>query len=498
MSPNITEAIFARSERDPQSIAVIDGERTVDCQLLCRSVRLAVQRFREAGWKAGEIVGVSVRDSPTLYLVVSLALARMGATQMALPTGNPPALNLSRIRRLGVTRLLADHSDTAGDATTSVMLVDSGWLANTAKPAAVGNICESGGDRPWLIVESSGTTGEPKMIAISHAGEFERASRQSPIFAHLRGERFLNFTGLHFLIGISQAYRCLSDGGTLAFPPDGLDVDKLMDWINLHQVNYIACVPLHLHGLLRALRTDTPRLPALRILRTSTAPLPVSTLDDVRRRISPNVYIAYGSTEAGMIAIATPAMLAEYSDTVGPPLDGIDLEVVDEQNGPLPAGKMGRVRIRAPFIQPSFLGENTQEQLALFQDGWFYPGDVGVKNDIGMVFLKGRADDIMNFDGIMINPSEIESVLRQHPGVIEVAAFPLPSHKHQNIPAVAIVSVEPLQVDELSRFCVAQLGLRAPRQIFRVDAIPRNSMGKVLRHRLAELAMQTIPQNQRS
>jgi acyl-coenzyme A synthetase/AMP-(fatty) acid ligase len=490
MTLNITEAIFARSERDPQAIAVIDAEKTVDYRSLCRSASLAVRRFREAGWKAGDVVGISVRDSPTLYLVVSLALARMGVTQMAFPAENSPALNLLRVRRLGVTRFVADHRDIVGDTSTSLIIVDPSWLETTGNTMPIDDICETGGDRPWLIVESSGTTGEPKIIVISHACEFERARRQSPLFAHLPGERFLNFTGLHFLIGISQAYRCLGDGGTVAFPPSGFSVAQLLDWIDFQQINYIACVPLHLHGLLRALGTDAPRLPALRILRTATAPLPTPTLDSVRRRISPNVYIAYGTSEAGMLAIATPAMLAEFPDTVGRVLDGLDLEIVDEQDRALPAGDPGRVRVRAPFIRPSVLSEETPDKLTLFRDGWFYPGDVGVKNESGMLFLKGRADDVMNFDGIMISPSEIESVLRQHPAVVEVAAFSLPSHEHQDVPAVAIVSSEPLKIDELSAYCVARLGVRAPRQFLRIDAIPRNSMGKILRNRLTELALQ--------
>jgi long-chain acyl-CoA synthetase len=497
MSPNLTEAIFSRSERDPRAIAMIDAGRTVDYRLLCRSVRLAVQRFRGAGWKAGDIVGISMRGSPALHLVISLALARMGAAQVSLPARDSSELHVSRMRRLGVTGLVADHGDIAGSASVATIAPDLAWLANTAKRTIAGDVCESGGDRPWLIVESSGTTGKPKTLVISHAGEVERAGRQAPLFAHLPGERFFNFTGLDFLIGISQAFRCLSDGGTVAFPQADLGTEQLLDWIDLHQVNYIACVPLHLHVLLHTVRNDTPRLPGLRILRTATAPLPVSTLDDVRRRISPNVHIAYGTSEAGMISIATPAMLAAYPDTVGRLLDGIELELVDAQDRPVSAGEIGRIRVRAPFIQPPYVGPETPEQLAQFRDGWFYPGDVGAINETGMLFLKGRADDVMNFQGMMIDPSEIESVLRRHPAVVEVAAFSLPSHEHQDVPAVAIVSREPLQIDDLSRFCAGQLGSRAPMQFFRIDAIPRNSMGKILRHRLSEMAMQTISQQPR-
>jgi acyl-coenzyme A synthetase/AMP-(fatty) acid ligase len=422
----------------------------------------------------------------------------MGATQVSFPAGDPPALHLSRIRRLGVTRFLADHGGIPASASISLIAPDPEWLADTANPAVADDNSETGGDRPWLIAESSGTTGEQKMMAIGHAAGLERNTRLAAILAHLPGERFFNFTGLSYLIGISHAVHCLSDGGTVVFPPATLKMDQLLDWLEHQQVGYISCVPLHLHRLLGAVRGDTPRLPALRILRTSTAPLPVSTLDDVRRRISANVYIGYGTSEVGMIAVATPNMLVAHPDTVGRPLDGIELEVVDDQDRPLLAGEIGRVRLRGAFVKPPYVGASAPDQMALFRDGWFYPGDIGVKNEAGMLFLKGRADDVMNFDGIMISPSEIESVLRRHPAVIEVAAFPLPSHEHGDIPAVAIVSNEPLQIEELNAYCVAQLGLRAPRRFFRIDAIPRNSMGKILRRRLTELAMPAISQPQRS
>jgi long-chain acyl-CoA synthetase len=498
MSRNITEAFFARSEREPQAIAVIDGDRRIDYRSLRQAVGLAVQHFREAGWKAGDVAGTSVRDSPVLHLVGSLALTRLGVAQASLPPRDPPSLHLSRIQRMGITRLFADRGNIAGNASVSAIAPDPAWLADATPAATVDDACEPGGDRLWFIAESSGTTGEPKMIAISHAAELDRARTQAPVFAHLPGERFYNFTGLEFLIGITQAVRCLNEGGTVAFPPAGLDTGQLLNWIDAQQIGYIACVPLHLHGLLRVVRSDTPRLPRLRILRTATAALPASALAGVRRRISANVYIGYGANESGMIAVSTPAMLDACPDAVGRPLDGIELQVVDDEHRPLAAGATGHIRLRGPHIRPAYMGADAPDQASQFRDGWFYPGDIGAMNGDGLLFLKGRADDVMNFDGIMISPSEIESVLREHPVVVDVAAFALPSHEHQHIPAVAIVSDEPLQIDELSRFCAAQLGLRAPRYFFRIDAIPRNSMGKILRHRLTELAMNTMPQHQRS
>ena len=122
----------------------------------------------------------------------------------------------------------------------------------------------------------------------------------------------------------------------------------------------------------------------------------------------------------------------------------------------------------------------------------FYPGDVAVVNKDGLVFLKGRSDEVMNFDGILVGPTEIESVLRQHPTVIEVAAFALPSMQHQDIPAAAIVSSQPLPLNDLQRFCAERLGIRAPRTFVQLDEIPKNPAGKILRRRVTELAIERL------
>ena len=132
---------------------------------------------------------------------------------------------------------------------------------------------------------------------------------------------------------------------------------------------------------------------------------------------------------------------------------------------------------------------STHDQARVFRNGWCYPGDIGSRNEDGLVFLKGRADDVMNFDGMLVGPGEIELVLCQHPGVLEAAAFPLPSLEHQDVPAVAIVCSQLLPDDELQRFCEERLANRAPRMFLQVREIPKNPMGKVLRRRLTELAL---------
>ena len=498
MNLNITDAIFSRAELAPHAVAVIDAERTIDYRTLCQCVCLAAHGFAKAGWKPGDIVGISLRGSPSLHLISSLALARMGITQASVPSGDPLPLRLLRIGRLGLTGLVVDHDWVPDGTCANAVTADAGWLTPASDSAPAEDIRAPGDASHWIINETSGTTATPKLIGVSHAAENEHRRIVAPIFAHLPGERFLNLTGMRFLTALKRAICCLSDGGTLTLAPPGLSTDQLLNWIERYHVTYLSCVPVHLYQLLRDINTDAPRLPSLRILRSSSSTLPVSAVRDIRRRICPNLYINYGVSEAGPIVAATPAMLEAHPDTVGMPLDGVEFEIVDDNDKPMADGTPGHVRVRGPGIESSYLHAADPDSAKVFRNGWCYPGDFAVRDSAGLVFHKGRSDEIMNFDGIMVGPGEIESVMRQYPKITDVAAFALPSPEHQDIPAAAYVASQPLQVDDLSRFCVDRLGLRAPRVFFGVDQIPKNAMGKIMRRQLTELAVKKLQERART
>jgi acyl-coenzyme A synthetase/AMP-(fatty) acid ligase len=489
-SLNITDAVFAAAERQPQAVALIDGEDRVSRHALCRGVLLAARRFCDAGWRAGDVVGISLRARPAMHLLVSLALARSGITQIALPADEPADVLRTRSSAVGLRGLVCDH----------VLLLDgiaalapaTQWLTGAAGDAWPDDLREPGGERLWIIGGSSGTTGAPKLIGVSHQLEDEQGRRQSPVFGYRNGERFLNLTGLNYMTGIKRAIRCLSEGGTPVFLPGRVDTARLFEWIDRHNVRYLSCAPVHLHRMLAEPAVDGLRLPHLRVLRSTGSVLLPTTLEAVCRRITPNVYVDYGLNEVSTVVAATPALLAASAQTVGRPLGGVELQIVDAAGCPLPAGATGQVRVRGTGIQPCYLATPTPGQARMFRDGWCHTGDMGVLDADGLLFIKGRADEAMNFNGVMIWPAEIEAVLRTHPRITDAAAFALPSSEHQDVPVVAVVCADAAPLRDLEQYCRDRLGARAPRLFMRVAAIPRNAAGKILRGELAKLAQQRL------
>lgn len=483
---NVTDPVFEWAGRAPCAVAIIEGDRAVHYGGLCAAVRRAMAAFRAAGWRPGEVIAVSLQREVALQLVVSLALARAGLTQVWLPSGDPLEYRAARAHALGVAAVIAD-SEQGRLPPLAHLAPDANWLSASGEAPA--DLRVGGAGRAMIMIQSSGTTGSPKDIVVSQEDEMLFAERFKPLFACLPGERFMNLTGLRFWGGLSRALRCLSAGGAFVVPPANWTAKELLRCIDLHHVTFLACIPLHIGLLLEGSGGDAARLPGLRILHCSSAALPVSVLREARRRISPNLYIVYGANEAGQLSAAPPALLERYPDCVGLPLEGIELQIVDDNDLPVAAGAPGHVRIRGAGIASGRMLGAPAGGTPGYKGDWYYPGDVGARNAEGVVFLKGRSDDVMNFDGILVGPAEIESVLGRHPAVAEAAAFPLPSPLHQEVPAVAVVLRHAVPVEELARYCRQHLGIRAPRAFFLIDAIPRNPIGKILRRRLSELAV---------
>jgi acyl-coenzyme A synthetase/AMP-(fatty) acid ligase len=231
---------------------------------------------------------------------------------------------------------------------------------------------------------------------------------------------------------------------------------------------------------------QTACMPGLRVLRSAAAALPARVLLEARRRLSPNIYVSYGVNELGTLCGAGPELLERYPDTVGRALSGVQLQVADDAGQPAGEGVTGEVRVRGDgMVLPMARGASLAEAAREVR-GWHYPRDTARLSAEGALFLTGRSDDVMNVDGVLVGPTEIEAVLQEHPAVAEVAAFALPSSAHQEVPAVAVVLKRESSRQALLNYCADRLGMRAPRFVFAVDTLPRNAMGKVLRRRLSE------------
>ena len=472
MSANVADVVSRHAQATPRAPAVVERGRVIDYRAFDHAIWRAAAQLRRQGIAPGDVVGVTMGSS-TLHLVAGYALARMGAVQLSLSLRESEATRRSLAQRFHAAALVTDKD------------ADPAWLAPDDSPIDRA-VRAPGGDAGWKIAMTSGTTGTPKAVLQTHAMHIAWRELNQAAVPLQPDECYLAVVELDFFAGFRLCMDVHWSGGAVLVGEAPRTVDALLETIERDGVNYLYLTPVHLQQLLPRLPADRPRLPGLRRLRTGSMIVGEALRGEIVRRLTPNLVVAYGTNDVGSpFTLADGDTLQRFPDSIGFPVRGVEVEVVNEEGRALPAGETGLVRVKTPGMPAAYLG-NPEASARAFRDGWYYPGDLGVLAPEGALYFKGRADDLMNFDGIKIYPAEIEAVLLAHPAVAEAAAFPIASRRHQDVPAAAVVLREKLDTQVLERHCRERLGVRAPRIIAALSELPRNAAGKVLKRELAQ------------
>jgi acyl-coenzyme A synthetase/AMP-(fatty) acid ligase len=474
---NVSAAIHMHARLRPRASAVITPRCTLNFAQLDAAIWRGAAHFRAQGLAAGQVVMLDIRDS-VRHLVGALALARIGVAHFSKSSQEDAASMAPILARLRAVRTVTQEE-----------VQEDSIFFGSAQPerAAIAEIAADmmkHGATPWLYVTSSGTTGRAKIMGITHRMNLQRCRRHASGVPVLASDRHLSLSDLAFHSPKRQAVGALEAGGCVAFV-DGLKLPESIEFIRRVGVTRITCGPIHLHWLCAlAERHEGLLLPELRVLEVLGSAVTEKLRRRVRQQVSGNLYVNYGSSETSAVTVAPPEIA--IPDTVGAALPGVQLEVVDAANKPLPFNEVGHIRIRAPGTVEGYF-DDAEATAKAFRDGWFFPGDLGMLTEDGQLIFKGRADDMMLCDGINIYPAEIEAALGAHEAVDEVAALALKSEVHHHVPVAAVALRAPVAEADLLAYCRSRLGLRAPRRIVIVEAFPRNPAGKILKRELGEV-----------
>jgi acyl-coenzyme A synthetase/AMP-(fatty) acid ligase len=209
--------------------------------------------------------------------------------------------------------------------------------------------------------------------------------------------------------------------------------------------------------------------------------------DSVRARLCSELIKGYGSTEATMVASMPVRFSSELPGAVGCILPGIDVEIVDELDRPLPGGTEGTVRIRSEFGAKEYFADPEETQ-RVFRNGWFYPGDIGQIAPNRILVISGRTKTVINVGGEKINPEKVEEVLAVHPSVKQVAVVAIANDRGLDEVCALIIPRATLIPQVLQSFCQARLPSSfVPTRFVAVSELPRNEMGKIERRKLPDL-----------
>jgi acyl-CoA synthetase (AMP-forming)/AMP-acid ligase II/thioesterase domain-containing protein/acyl carrier protein len=344
-------------------------------------------------------------------------------------------------------------------------------------------------DRPGLVLSTSGSTGEPKLVPLTYDQMLQSAAHIASWLRLGPDDRALHMLPL-FHVGafVDLVLAALSVGGSVRFAHP-ISTERLIATIGEGRATWVQLVPTMLHHLLEQhdgqLVEPASRLRFVRTVSADLAPALQERAKELFREVP--IIQMYGMTEtAGQITSNPIAPGSVRPGTVGPPA-GPEVMVMDAHANPRAVGEIGEVCVSGPTVMAGYLDHDNAD---VFFGPWFRTGDLGYLDDAGFLTLTGRRKDMINRGGEKIAPVEIERVLLSHPDVLEAAAFGV-SHPTLGEEAMAAAVAAPgrrLEADRLLEYTAGLLAdFKRPRRIVLLEALPRLGSGKIDRKRLRAL-----------
>ncbi|HEY0674388.1 MAG TPA: class I adenylate-forming enzyme family protein [Longimicrobiales bacterium] len=337
------------------------------------------------------------------------------------------------------------------------------------------------------VVYTSGTTGAPKGVMLSHANVLFVVYAVCAYLELSAQDRYALVLPISHTYGKSNLLSTLASGGAVVFVENPQNTAAFYGRIMQQRCTIMSVVPFHLNVLARMGLPDAVDLSALRAITTSGGPLPESAVRAVGTLLpGARLYSMYGLTESSTrVTYLPPELLLSKLGSVGRPLPGVRIEIRSDAGEVLPPGVAGHVYVGGPNVMQGYLGD-AQLTAETLVSGWLNTGDVGYVDSDGCLFLTGREKEIIKVAGERISPAEIEEVLLRHPAVAEAAAVGVPDTLlGETVWAYVKRSGATADFGDVAAFCAAHLSAhKVPRRFIEIDQIPRTPTGKIRRHLL--------------
>jgi acyl-CoA synthetase (AMP-forming)/AMP-acid ligase II len=506
--------VRATAGRFGDADAVVDGGRRVDFATLRRMVDAAARALMASGVERGDRVAVWAPNSLE-WIVAALGVTTAGGVLVPVNTrfrGAEAAYVLarSRARVLFTVRGFLDTDYPALLANAGVALpalehtillsgaaggAPVGWDEFLDRGSAVSEadldarLDSIGADDPSDVVFTSGTTGNPKGVVMSH-GQTLRAYLDWCDWADLRpGDRYLIANPFFHIFGYKAGcLACLMRGATI-FPLAVFDAGVVLEIVERERISVLPGPPTIYYSLLDHPDRSARDISSLRVGVTGAADIPVDLIRRVREELPfERILTGYGLTEAGTVTGCRPDDDFEHiATTVGVPWPGFEVRIVSESGGAVAAGEPGEVLVRGDTVTRGYLDDPEATAAAIDAGGWLHTGDLGTIDADGYLRIVGRIKDMFIVGGFNAYPAEIENLMLRHARIAQVAVIGVPDERLGEV-AKAFVVLEPgtpLEPAEIVEWARAEMAnFKAPRFVELLDELPVNATGKVVKDEL--------------
>jgi acyl-CoA synthetase (AMP-forming)/AMP-acid ligase II/acyl carrier protein len=336
-----------------------------------------------------------------------------------------------------------------------------------------------------LLLYTSGTTAKPKRVPLTHANLLISAQNIGTSLALQPADRCLNMMPLFHIHGLVGAMlSSLAAGSSIAIPPR-FDGSGFFDWLDELQPTWYTAVPTIHQAILQDAKNHRATIARskLRLIRSSSAPLPLRLIAELEGVFQAPLIEAYGMTEAAHQIASNPLPPRQRKPGSVGLGTGVEIAIMDEAGTFRKRGETGEIVVRGPNITRGY-DDNPGANEQAFSRGWFRTGDQGYLDADGYLFITGRLKELINRGGEKIAPREIDEVLLSHPEVLQAAAFAVAHASLGEDVAAAVVVRDKRRASEflLRQYLFEKLApFKIPSRIFVVDELPKGATGKLQR-----------------
>ena len=486
---NLAAFLSSSAASSPEVVAVRLDDYSMTYRELDDAAARMVTVLREQGYQSGDRVGVMLPNVPA-FVVVYYAVLRAGGVVVPmnpLLKGREVGFYLGNS---GASILVAWHGfieaaiEGAHDSGTTVINVDEGFDARVAAADPDTIVAERDAEDTAVILYTSGTTGHPKGAELTHANLIHNAA--------VVADTLLNITTNDVVMGCLPLFHAfgqtcglnaaLHKGATLTLLAR-FDPAKALSMILRDGVTVVVGVPTMYSALIEARRQQPVDTSTLRVCVSGGSALPLEVLRTFESDFGAVILEGYGLSETSPVASFNRPDRERKAGSIGLPIDGVELRLVDDLGTPVPDGQRGEIAIRGHNVMKGYwkLPEETSQA---FVDGWFLTGDIATVDEDGYYYIVDRKKDLIIRGGFNVYPREIEEVLYEHPDVVEAAVIGLP-HDTLGEEVGAAVVLRPgasATVEDVKAFVKQRVAAyKYPRLVWLEGELPKGPTGKILR-----------------